>query len=135
MKNNLAILISSFEVDKTSPSSMITPFVFAQTAKVMTDEVLIFFASKSVELLIAQKCQNIDVSFYHQQNYDFENQKSLYDFICDCTRMGIKIYACSMAVSCYINTNSRLIPETTATAGAAFFMEKALQDNWQVLNF
>lgn len=114
-------------IDPERPHVCGTPFFQATAAAAMDVEVEIYFASRAVRLLV----KGVAESIYPSDN----RSKSVYGFMKDAVDLGVKFYACGGAMEPCDATKEELIPETTGIAGAATFVERAMDDDWKTITY
>lgn len=125
MADKLAIMLLT--VDPDFPHVCGTPFFQAAAAAAMDVEVEIYFASRSVRLLI----QGVAESIYPSDN----RTKSVYDFMKDASDLGVKFFACGGAMEPCDASKEELIPECTGIAGAATFVTRVMDDDWKTITY
>lgn len=121
----LAILLWASSPE--APELCATPFVYAAAAAAMDCEVEIHFTAGSVRLLV----KGVAASLYSSS----DREKSIFEFMQDAARQGVKFYACSMASREHLRPDEALIGELTGMAGAAAFAHRALDPAWTTLVF
>ena len=125
MADKLAIMLLT--VDPDFPHVCGTPFFQAAAAAAMDVDVEIYFASRSVRLLIQRVAENI---------YPSDNRaKSVYDFMKDAADLGVKFFACGGAMEPCDASKEELIPECTGIAGAATFVTRVMDDDWKTITY
>src|SRR5512135_3388044 len=125
MADKLAIMLLTIDPDR--PHICGTPFFQAAAAAAMDVEVEVYFASRAVRLLI----QGVADSIYPSDN----RTKTVYGFMKDAADLGVRFYACGGAMEPCDATKEELIPETTGIAGAATFVERAMDDDWKTITY
>jgi len=125
VKSRLALLLWATSPD--APQLCATPFFHAAAAAAMDVEVEIHFASRSVLLLVAGVAAKLYASAGEAM--------SIYDHMQQASRHGARLYACSDALAANVIERSALIPELAGVAGAAAFVERALDPEWATLVF
>ena len=123
MKAKLAILLWATGPD--SPHLCATPFFHAAVAAAMDVEVEIYCTSRSVLLLV----EGLASGLHAGVNRDV----SVYTHMQQATAHGAKLYACSDALDAHAVDRDRLVPELAGIAGAAAFLERALDPDWATL--
>src|SRR5215470_671657 len=108
MKQRLAILLWATGPDQ--PHLCATPFVHAAAVAAMDAEVEVHFSSQSVLLLVPGRAAELYVGE--------DRRASVYDRMCEASRLGARFFACSDALTAYSIDRSQLIPELTGAAGA-----------------
>ena len=104
-----------------------TPFFHAAAAAAMDVEVEIYFTSQSISLLARGVADHI---------YPGPTQRqSVYAFMQEAAQHGAKFFACSMAMSEYGLSADKMIPEVTGIAGAAAFIGRCLDEDWETLTY
>ncbi len=125
MADKLAIMLLT--VDSDHPHVCGTPFFQAAAAAAMDVGVEIYFASRSVRLLIKGVAENI---------YPSDNRtKSVYGFMKDASDLGVKFFACGGAMEPCDVTLEELVPECTGIAGAATFVTRVMDDDWKTITY
>lgn len=125
MADKLAIMLLT--VDPDFPHVCGTPFFQAAAAAAMDVNVEIYFASRSVRLLIQGVAENI---------YPSDNRaKSVYDFMKDASDLGVKFFACGGAMEPCDTSKEELMPECTGIAGAATFVTRVMDDDWKTITY
>lgn len=125
MADKLAIMLLT--VDPDFPHVCGTPFFQAAAAAAMDVDVEIYFASRSVRLLIRGVAENI---------YPSDNRtKSVYDFMKDASDLGVRFFACGGAMEPCDASKEELIPECTGIAGAATFVTRVMDDDWKTITY
>jgi len=125
MMSRLALLLWVTSPD--APHLCATPFFHAAAAAAMDVEVEIHFASRSVLLLV----NGVAAKLHPDPN----ERMSVYDHIKQAARHGARLYACSDALAANGIDGAALIPELSGVAGAAAFVERALDPEWKTLVF
>jgi predicted peroxiredoxin len=123
--DKLAIMLLT--IDPALPHLCGTPFFQATAAAAMDVEVEIYFASRSVRLLVRGVAETI----YPRSN----GTKSVYDFMKDAADLGVKFFACGGAMEPCDATKEELIPECTGLAGAATFVTRVMDDEWKTITY
>jgi predicted peroxiredoxin len=123
MKTRLAILL--WATGPEAPHLCATPFFHAAAAAAMDTEVEIHCAGASVLLLVPGAAAAI---FAGEQR-----GMSVYAHIQQAAQHGAKLLACSDALAAHGIDTARLIPEVSGLAGAAAFVERALDSDWATL--
>lgn len=125
MADKLAIMLLT--IDPDFPHVCGTPFFQAAAAAAMDVDVEVYFASRSVRLLIQGVAGNI---------YPSDNRaKSVYDFMKDASDLGVKFFACGGAMEPCDASKEELIPECTGIAGAATFVTRVMDDDWKTITY
>jgi predicted peroxiredoxin len=125
MTSKLAILLWATSPD--APHLCAAPFMYAATAAAIDAEVEMHFASRSVELLVNGAAERIHTGD--------AGSRSIHAFMQDAATAGVKFLACSDALRTHVRGERNLIPELSAVAGAASFVARVLDSEWQVLTF
>lgn len=125
MAHKLAIMLLGIEPEQ--PHLCGTPFFQAATAAAMDFEVEIYFASRAVRLLV----QGVAERIYPADN----REKSVYGFMQEASRLGVKFFACNGALDAYSVTRENMIPEVTGLANATAFMGRVMDDEWKALTY
>ena len=125
MANKLVFMLLSIEPE--SPHMCGTPFFQATAAAAMGFEVEIYFASRSVRLLVKDVADHI---------YPSDNRaKTVYGFMQDAAEQGVKFYACKGAMDAFAITPEQLIPEVSGLAGATTFIWRVMDNEWKALTY
>lgn len=125
MADKLAIMLLT--IDPQSPHVCGTPFFQAAAAAAMDVDVEIYFASRSVRLLI----KGVAASIYPSDN----RTKSVYGFMKDAADLGVKFFACGGAMEPCDVSQEELIAECTGMAGAATFVTRVMDDEWKTITY
>ncbi|MDD5328522.1 MAG: DsrE family protein [Sulfuricella sp.] len=125
MADKLAIMLLT--IDPDHPHVCGTPFFQAAAAAAMDVDVEIYFASRSVRLLIA----GIADSIYPSDNLT----KTVYGFMKDAADLGVKFFACGGAMEPCDVTKEQLVAECTGIAGAATFVTRVMDDEWKTITY
>lgn len=121
----VAILLWS--ADLSAPHRVATPFVIAQAAAALEQEVEIYFTAQTVQLLTPRLAE-LDVGFGPQQ-------RPLGEYLRDAHEVGARFYACSQALYAAGLTRHDLVPLCSGLGGAVQFMERAGDPAWRTLVF
>jgi len=121
--NHLAILL--WAATPEQPDLCAAPFVYAMAAAALDAEVEIHFAGRSVRLLEQGVAGQAMTS----------GGKSLYAFMQEASALGVRFFACSMAVEQFLPGKVATIPELTGEAGATAFVDRSLDAEWRSLVF
>lgn len=114
-------------IDPDHPHTCGTPFFQAAVAAAMDMEVEIYFASRSVRLLINGVADKI---------YPSDNKlKSVYQFMCDAANLGVRFYACGGALQAYAVEPDMIIPECTGIAGGTAYISRVMDDAWRSISY
>ena len=125
MSNKLVFMLLSIEPE--SPHLCGTPFFKATAAAAMGFEVEIYFASRSVRLLVKDVADRI---------YPSDNRaKTVYGFMQDAAEQGVKFFACKGAMDAFAITPEQLIPEVSGLAGATTFIWRVMDNEWKALTY
>lgn len=125
MADKLAIMLLT--IDPQFPHVCGTPFFQAAAAAAMDVDVEIYFASRSVRLLIKGVAENI---------YPSDNRtKSVYGFMKDASDLGVKFFACGGAMEPCDVSQEELIAECNGMAGAATFVTRVMDDDWKTITY
>lgn len=125
MADKLAIMLLT--IDPDHPHVCGTPFFQAAAAAAMDVDVEIYFASRSVHLLIKGVAENI---------FPSDNRtKSVYGFMKDASDLGVKFFACGGAMEPCDLTQGELVPECTGIAGATTFVTRVMDDDWKTITY
>ena len=121
--NHLAILL--WAATPEHPDLCAAPFVYAMAAAALDAEVEVHFAGKSVRLLEKGVAEQAMTS----------GGKSLYAFMQEASALGVRFFACSMAVDQFLSDNVTRIQELRGEAGATAFVDRVLDAEWRTLVF
>lgn len=114
-------------IDPDHPHTCGTPFFQAAVAAAMDMEVEIYFASRSVRLLINGVADKI---------YPSDNKlKSVYQFMCDAANLGVRFYACGGALQAYAVEPDMIIPECSGIAGGTAYISRVMDDAWRSISY
>lgn len=114
-------------IDPDHPHTCGTPFFQAAVAAAMDMEVEIYFASRSVRLLINGVADKI---------YPSDNKlKSVYQFMCDAANLGVRFYACGGALQAYAVEPEMIIPECSGIAGGTAYISRVMDDAWRSISY
>ncbi len=125
MANKLVFMLLSIEPEL--PHLCGTPFFQATAAAAMGFEVEMYFASRSMRLLV----QGVADRIYPSDN----RAKSVYGFMQDASEQGVKFFACKGAMDAFSVTPEQLIPEVTGLAGATSFIWRVMDNEWKALTY
>ncbi len=125
MADKLAIMLLT--IDPDHPHVCGTPFFQAAAAAAMDVDVEIYFASRSVRLLI----EGIADSIYPSDDLT----KTVYGFMKDAADLGVKFFACGGAMEPCDVTKEQLVAECTGIAGAATFVTRVMDDEWKTITY
>ena len=121
----VAILLWQTSAD--DPERCATPFVYAAVAGAMDCEVEVHFSGPSVRLLVPGVADAIFPGA--------EKTKSIYRFMQDAAEHGAFFIGCSMAEREHLADVPARIPEYRKMAGAAAFLQRTLDPEWQTMVF
>jgi hypothetical protein len=93
----------------------------------MDVEVEVYFASRATRLLQAGVSDKIYPGPHHE--------KSVYAFMQDAARLGVRFYACGGAMDAYHVTKGELVPECCGVAGAAAYIGRVMDEEWRSLTY
>lgn len=114
-------------IDPEAPHLCGTPFFQATAAAAMGHEVEMYFASRSMRLLVKGVADKI---------YPSDNRaKTVYGFMQDAAEQGVKFFACKGAMDAYAVTPDQLIPEVCGLGGAGAFIGRVMDDEWKALTY
>jgi uncharacterized protein len=125
VKRRLAILLWSVDLER--PEVCAAPFVYATTAAGIDCEVEVHFAGASVRLLVSDVAASIRASA--------ERDSTVYHFMRPAADLDVRFLACAMALKAHVGEHERIVPEFSGTAGAAAFVQRALDPEWSTLVF
>lgn len=120
MKRHLVIIC--WGATPARPELCATPFFHAVAAAAMDIDVEIYFTSASVQLLKKGVADGLATGPRHAA--------TVYSFMQDAARLGVRFYACSQALAEYGLEKGELISETSGVAGAATYVARTLDDDW-----
>ncbi len=124
-RTGLAILL--WATDPDDPARCATPFFHAAAAAAMDLEVEMYFASRSVRLLLPGVAETLRTA---------ENGgETVAHFMCEAHRAGAQFFACSSALQAFVDKDAQLIPELKGYAGAGTFVARAIDSDWATLVF
>lgn len=121
----LAILLWSATPER--PEECAAPFVYAAVAGAMDCEVEIHFSGRAVRLLVP----GVAAALFPGAGRD----KSIYAFMQDAAAHGARFLGCTMAMTEQLGTDTTRIPEYAGAAGAAAFVMRTLDPEWETLVF
>lgn len=121
--NKLAILLWATTAEQ--PDQCAAPFVYATAAAALDCEVEIHFAGPSVRLLLPGVAKLAVTG----------GGKDIYAFMAEASGLGVRFFACSMAVAQYAADATAMIPELSDSAGATAFVARVLDPEWRTLVF
>jgi len=113
--------------DLSAPHRVATPFVMAQAAAALEQEVEIYFTAQTVQLL-TPALATLEVGYGPQQ-------RPLGDYLRDAHALGARFYACSQALYAAGLTRHDLVPLCSGLGGAVQFMDRAADPDWRTLVF
>lgn len=125
MKTRLAILLWAASPER--PALCATPFVHAAAAAALDAEVEIHFAGPSVRLLV----EGVAAELRPWPGLEAD----LYAMMRQAAALDVRFLACAMAREALIGADEALIAEFAGTAGAAAFVQRALDPDWATLVF
>lgn len=121
------LVIMLLTIDPDHPHTCGTPFFQAAVAAAMDMEVEVYFASRSVRLLIKGVADKI---------YPSDNKlKSVYQFMCDAANLGVSFYACGGALDAFAVDSGMIIPECKGVAGGAAYISRVMDDEWRSISY
>ena len=122
----VAILLWSADPD--APHRLATPFFYAAAAAALELNVEIYFAARSVRLLVPGVAESLRASPHHP--------KTILDAMREAVSHGASLLVCSDALQANsIADDQPLIPECTGRGGAVQFMSRAADVHWRTLVF
>ncbi len=128
MSDNLRqVAILLWSADLSAPHRVATPFVMAQAAAALDQQVELYFTAQTVHLL-TPRVASVEVGYGPQQ-------RPLGAYLKDAHELGVHFYACSQAMYAAGLTRHDLVPECGGMGGAVQFMERAADPAWRTLVF
>ena len=124
-RRGLAILL--WATDPDDPARCATPFFHAAAAAAMDLEVELYFASRSVRLLLPGVAEGLRTTE--------QGGETVAHFMREAHRMGARFLACSSAMQAFTEAGAALIPEVDGHAGAGSFVARAIDPEWATLVF
>jgi hypothetical protein len=121
--SKLAILL--WAATPEQPDRCAAPFLYATAAAALDCEVEIHFAGPCVKLLVPGVAERSVTG----------GGKNVYAFMREAANLGVRFYACAMAVGQHIAEGAAMIPELAGEAGAAAFAARAVDPAWRTLVF
>lgn len=121
----LALLL--WASDPRDPSRLATPFVHAAAAAALEVPVEIYFAARSVHLLVPGVADGLRASELFQQTIGQTMRQA--------HAHGARFFACTDAVRAQGIDEKRLISECAGHGGAVQFMARAADLRWRTLVF
>lgn len=125
MKTHLAILL--WAAEPAQPHLCATPFFHAAAAAAMDAEVEIYFTSRSVKLLARGVAASLPTGPHQRE--------TVYAFMQRAAEHGAKFFACSQAMEEHGVAEADFIPEVTAVAGAAVYVQRCLDPQWSAITY
>ncbi len=125
MKQHLAILL--WATSPEFPHLCATPFFHAAAASAMDVEVEIYFAGKSVQLLVPGTAKSLYAG--HSQEI------SIYDHMSQALAHGARFLVCRDALDANRVDAEHVISGVAGFAGAAAFMGRVLDPEWVTLTY
>jgi predicted peroxiredoxin len=130
MENNpLAVtraVIVMWQADPGAPEKAASPLVYALCARAMDMEVEVHLTSSAVRWAF----QGVAAAAYS----DAKREHTILSFIQRCHEMGVRIYACGMAMAEH-HRGEPLIAELDGQAGATAVMAQMQRDDTRVMVF
>jgi len=123
MKRHLAILL--WATEPARPHMCSAPFFHAAAAAAMDVEVELFFSAESVRLLVRGVAESL--------HSGPRQRESVYAFMRQAAAHGARFYACPQALDERGLTGADLIPEVVGSAGAAAYIARCMDEDWQTL--
>ncbi len=124
-RTGLAILL--WATDPDDPARCATPFFHAAAAAAMDLEVEVYFASRSVGLLLPGVAETIRTAE--------SGGETVAHFMREAHRAGARFFACSSALQAFTDKDAQLIPELDGYAGAGTFIARTVDSGWATLVF
>lgn len=121
------LVIMLLNANPDIPSNLGTPFFQATAAAAMDMEVEIFFAGRTTHLLKRGFAENLYPSK--------AKIKSVYAFMQDAHRAGVKFFACGGAMGEHELNDETAIPELDAIHGGASFINAITDDDVITLTY
>jgi predicted peroxiredoxin len=121
----LALLLWS--ADLKQPERLATPFVMAQAAAALDQQVELYFTAQSVHLL-TPAAGGIRVGFGPEQ-------RALADYLAQLHELDIPLYACGQALHAAGLQRGDLIDQCAGLGGAVQFMARSADGAWHTLVF
>jgi predicted peroxiredoxin len=122
--DGVAILLWAAEPE--APHRLATPFFYAAAAAAMDVPVEIYFAARSVHLLVPGMAQRLRAG---------QHEKTIWDAMQEATSHGAKLFACTDALIAQGLERSALIAECGGHGGAVQFMARACDQRWRAMVF
>ncbi len=123
--HKLAILL--WACDPTRPELCATPFFHAAAAAALDAEVEVYFAARSVLLLVPGCAAALRASDH--------DETTIADHMRHAADHGAKFLACSSALAAYGLDHAELIANLAGRAGATAFVGRSLDPQWATLTF
>jgi len=126
MANKLVMMLLT--VDPDQPHVCGSPFFHAAAAASMDVDVEVYFASRAVRLLLKGVADQL---------YPGEGRtKSVYHFMQDAAKLGVKFYACGGGFSSLgVEGNDDFIAEFSGIAGATAYIQRVMDDEWKTITY
>lgn len=121
----MALLLWS--ADLKAPERLATPFVMAQAAVALDQQVEIYFTAQSVQLLTPM-AGKLRVGFGPEL-------RPLADYLAEVHELGIPLYACGQALHAAGLTRADLTPLCAGLGGSVQFMGRGADPAWRTLVF
>lgn len=121
------VVIMLLNINPDIPATLGTPFFQATVAACMDLEVEIYFASRTVRLLL----QGVADDLYPGK----ERVKSVYSFMQDAHEAGAKFFLCGGAMEENGINKDNAIPELDGVVGGAGFISEAIEEGVLTLTY
>ncbi len=121
------IVIILLNTDPQRPTSLGTPFFQASAAAALDLEVEIYFTAQNIQLLH----RGVADQLYPGKH----RQKSIYAFMQDAHKAGVRFYACSGGMDDHELDADNAIPEMDGAKGAAALMSQLVENDTVILAY
>lgn len=123
----LGVALLLWSADLRNPERVATPFVMAQAAAALDQQVELYFTAQSVHLL-TPAAGGTRVGFG-------PDQRPLADYLAQMHELGIPLYACGQALHAAGLQRGDLIEQCAGLGGSVQFMARSADAGWHTLVF
>ena len=121
------VVIMLLNASPEVPATLGAPFFQATVAAAMDLKVEIYFAARTASLLKKDIAENLFPGK--------EKKKSIYSFMQDAHRAGVKFFLCGGAMKEHGITDETAIPELDGVRGGAAFIGEAIEEGVLTLTY
>jgi hypothetical protein len=126
MSSSEKLVIVMWSADPSAPDRAAAPFVYALAARALEIDVEMHFTAGAVRWLL----EGVADAAYTDQ----ARTKTVRDFIREASAVGVRLYACAMALA-ERRRGEALIAEAAGIAGAATVVGAAVEPSTRVMVF